>query len=111
MKDISPHVDFHPAVASILVPFPGTEIYERYKDDYGFDQWWLSDDRTYDAPQIDTHPYFQSVVYRVGAVLDADFFWYTPEIRSKIHQVFRFMYASNLRQRNPLTARRPSDGH
>jgi hypothetical protein len=35
-------------------------------------------------------------------VLDADFFRYAPELKAKIHEVFQFMYASNLRERNPL---------
>jgi len=100
MRELSPYVIFHPAVGSILVPFPGTEIYERFKDDYGFSGWWLSDDRTYDAPQSAEHPFYQSVMYRIGVILDADFFRYSPEMKAKIHEVFRFMYASNLRHRN-----------
>jgi len=104
MRDIAPYVEFHPAVASILIPFPGTEIYERYRDACDFTDWWLSDDRTFDAPRIGTHPFYQSVMYRLGAVLDADFFGYTPEVKSRIHDVFGFMYASNLRRR-PLPAR------
>ncbi len=100
MKDLSPYVVFHPAIASILIPFPGTEIYDLYKDEYGFARWWVSDDRTYDAPRNDTHPFYQSVMYRMGVVLDADFFHYTAEMKAKIHEVFRFMYASNFRRRN-----------
>lgn len=100
MKELSPYIIFQPAVGSILVPFPGTEIYDRYKDTYDFSGWWTSDDRSYDAPQIDTHPFYQSVMYRMGVVLDADFFRYTPEMKAKIHDVFRFMYASNFRRRN-----------
>jgi anaerobic magnesium-protoporphyrin IX monomethyl ester cyclase len=99
MKDLSPYVVFRPAIASILIPFPGTEIYDRYRDEYGFARWWVSDDRTYDAPRIDTHPFYQSVMYRMGVVLDADFFHYTAAMKAKIHEVFRFMYASNFRQR------------
>jgi len=102
MQDLSRYVVFRPAIASILIPFPGTEIYDRYKDQYGFDRWWVSDDRTYDAPQIGTHPFYQSLMYRMGVVLDADFFRYAPELKAKIHEVFQFMYASNLRERNPL---------
>ena len=85
-----------------MITFPGTEIYDRYKDRYGFAQWWVSDDRTFDTPRVGTHPFYQWVSYRVGAVLDADFFHYTPETKAKIHEVFRFMLASNLRQRSRL---------
>jgi anaerobic magnesium-protoporphyrin IX monomethyl ester cyclase len=99
MKELSPYVLFLPAVGSILIPFPGTEIYDRYKDVHGFDQWWTGDDRTYDAPTTGEHPFYQSIMYRMGAVLDADFFHYPPEMKAKIHEVFRFMYASNFRRR------------
>lgn len=105
MKELSPHVVFQPAIASILIPFPGTEIYERYKDEYGFAEWWLSDKRNFDAPRIDRHAYYQVVMHRMGVVLDADFFCYTPEVKRSIHQVFRFMFASNFRKRNPLVRR------
>jgi radical SAM superfamily enzyme YgiQ (UPF0313 family) len=102
MRDLSPYIVFHPAIAGVLIPFPGTELYERYKDEYGFAHWWLSDDRAFDAPQIDTHPFYQTFMYRMGVVLDADFFHYSPEMKAKIYEVFRFMYASNWRQRNVL---------
>ena len=41
-------------------------------------------------------------MYRMGVVLDADFFHYTPDMKAKIHEVFRFMYASNFRRRGLL---------
>ena len=103
MKEISPYVVFHPALASILIPFPGTEIYDRYKDEYGYAEWWLREERAFDAPRVGTHAYYQRTSYRVGAVLDADFFHYAPEMRTKIDEVFRFMFASNLRQRGRLS--------
>lgn len=100
MRDLSPFIVFQPAIASIIVPFPGTEIYDLYKDEYGFAQWWVGDDRNYDAPRIGTHPFYQTIMYRMGVVLDADFFRYTSAMKAKIHEVFRFMYASNYRQRS-----------
>lgn len=39
------------------------------------------------------------MVFRNGAILDADFFRYEPGVRRKIVDVFRFMYYSNLRSR------------
>jgi anaerobic magnesium-protoporphyrin IX monomethyl ester cyclase len=101
MEDIAPHVIFEPAIASILIPFPGTEIYERFCGQYGFADWWLGDDRNYDAPRADRHPFYQVFMYRTGAVLDADFFRYSPEVKAKIYQIFRLMFASNLRRKNP----------
>jgi hypothetical protein len=40
------------------------------------------------------------MMHRMGVVLDADFFRYSPAVKEKIHRVFRFMYASNFRRRN-----------
>jgi len=102
MRELAPYVEFLPAIASILIPFPGTELYDCYKDEYGLAGWWLSDDRTYDAPRSDTHAFYQTVMYRMGVVLDADFFRYSPDMKAKIHEVFRFMYASNARRRGLL---------
>jgi anaerobic magnesium-protoporphyrin IX monomethyl ester cyclase len=102
MEQLAPYVVFQPAIASVLIPFPGTEIYERYKDEYGLADWWLSDDRTYDAPRPETHPFYQTLMFQRGMVLDADFFRYPPATKAKIHDVFRFMYASNLRHRRWL---------
>jgi len=101
MMDISGHVSFAPAIGSVLIPFPNTEIYERYKDQHGFANWWLSDDRTFDAPRTGSHPYYQSLIFRIGAVLDADFFHYPSDVKAKILDIFRFMWASNLRGYGP----------
>ncbi len=98
MKDLSEYVVFCPAIASVLIPFPSTEIYERYKDQFGFANWWISDDRTFDAPRLGTHPFYQAMIFRLGAVLDADFFHYSRKVREKMFDVFRFMRASNLKE-------------
>jgi len=104
MVDLSPYVEsFHPAIASVLIPFPGTEIYEQYKDQYGFRDWWLGEERNYDAPGLARHSFFERRVFARGAVLDADFFHYPPQIKKRIRQVFRFMYLHNLRRVNRLS--------
>ncbi len=105
MVEIAPHVTtFDPAVASVLVPFPGTRIYDEYKDRYGFANWWLRSDSSFDAPSIDTHSYFETKVFVRGAALDADFFDYPEPIKAEIREVFKLMYSLNLRQQ-PAAAR------
>lgn len=100
MEELTPWVgQFHPAIGSILIPFPGTAIYDEFREQYGFDQWWLGEQRNFDAPRPGSHAYFEYVVFRNGAILDADFFRYEPGVRRKIVDVFRFMYYSNLRSR------------
>jgi radical SAM superfamily enzyme YgiQ (UPF0313 family) len=96
MMELAPHVAcFHPAVASILLPFPGTEIYERYKDFHHFENWWLSQKYAYDAPSRRS-AYWQRKYFSRGAVLDANFFHYPEPMKRKIVEVFRFMYAHGL---------------
>lgn len=102
MRDLSPYIVFHPAIAAVLVPFPGTELYERYKDEYGFAHWWTGDARNFDAPRSDTHPFYETFMFPKGAVLDADFFHYSSDMKSKIYEVFRYMHASNWQRRNVL---------
>jgi radical SAM superfamily enzyme YgiQ (UPF0313 family) len=104
MEELAPHVrTFHPALGSVLVPFPGTEIYDAYKDSCGFAEWWLGEERNFDVPRIGSHAYYEYVAYRCGAILDADFFRYREEVRRKIASVFQFMYFQNLRSRGLLS--------
>ena len=43
MEELAPYIDrFHPAMAALLIPLPGTEIYETYKDEHGFAGWWFA---------------------------------------------------------------------
>jgi radical SAM superfamily enzyme YgiQ (UPF0313 family) len=104
MEELAPHVGrFHPAIGSVLVPFPCTEIYETYKGQFGFESWWVRDERNFDVPRIGTHSYAECVMFRHGAILDADFFRYSPEVKEKILEVFRFMHLTNLRSHGPLS--------
>jgi radical SAM superfamily enzyme YgiQ (UPF0313 family) len=98
MVELAPYCDcFHPAAGSVLIPFPGTEVYEKYKEQYGFADWWLSSERDFDVPRQGSHSYYESKIFSVGAVLDADFFCYSARVKQKIREVFKFMYLHNLR--------------
>jgi hypothetical protein len=101
MTDIADDASFAPAIGSVLIPFPKREIYEHYKDQYKFADWRLSDDRTFDAPRIGTHPFYQSLIFRIGAILDADFFRDPAEVKAKMFDLFRFMRSNNLRDHGP----------
>jgi anaerobic magnesium-protoporphyrin IX monomethyl ester cyclase len=106
MEELSPYVAFHPAVASILIPFPGTDIYQEFRYEYAFSEWWLGEDRSYDAPDPQRHAYFETRLFPRGAVLDANFFRYSPEVRRKICDMFRFMWRHSLRHQNWATRAR-----
>lgn len=101
MKELAPYIEcFHPAVASILIPFPGTEIYEKYKDQYGFERWWLSDKRHYEQNGRHKPHYYEERLFSRGRVLEANFFNYSDDVRNKIYEVFAFMYRHNIKKRN-----------
>jgi radical SAM superfamily enzyme YgiQ (UPF0313 family) len=105
MKDISPYVSaFHPAVASILIPFPGTEIYEQYKHKYDFENWWLSDGKNYDTLIPERASYYESKIFRLGNILKADFFRYDQKVKNKIFEIFEFMHFHNLSTRRSLSS-------
>lgn len=106
MKEIAPHVaNFHPAVASILIPFPGTEIYEQFKTEYQFENWWLSDERNYDEMIPARTSYYESKIFHLGNILKANFFRYDESVRKKIYEIFEFMHLHNLSMNASLFSR------
>jgi radical SAM superfamily enzyme YgiQ (UPF0313 family) len=110
MKQMSPYLEtFYPALAAILIPFPGTELYEDYKDEYYLREWWLRDEYAFGVPNNGHHAFFEQEFFRVGSVLDADFFRYPPAVRNRIHLTFRFMHGVNNRRR-PLLNRLLNNG-
>lgn len=104
VKDIAPYVSvFHPAVASILIPFPGTEIYEQYSKEYGFENWWLSDEKNYDRLVPAKASYYEPKIFRLGNILKADFFKYDQKVKHKILDIFEWMHFHNLSNRRSLS--------
>ncbi|VVB59253.1 Uncharacterised protein [uncultured archaeon] len=95
MQELSPYVEFHPAIASILLPFPGTEIYENYKNEYHLENWWLREDKTQSSTTNFKRPYFDTKLFTTGNMLDFDFFHYSDEMKQKIQDLFMFMYTHN----------------
>ena len=94
--ELSPYIDhFHPAIASILIPFPGTEIYEVYKNEYDLENWWLRDDKQISVPSPGRHAYYETQLFPLGMVLGADFFQYSTDVKKKIYEIFTYMYFHN----------------
>jgi hypothetical protein len=83
----------------VLVPFPGTPLYEDFHADYGFSDWWLrADHATYRPfPPLDDLAAFRRH-YVDDANLELDFFRYSPEQRELIRACLRFKGEHNLRQ-------------
>ncbi len=84
MADLAPWVDYYNN-RGVLVPFPGTTIYDRWHAHYGFTGWWLDVARVPEEPNPFTQP--QDEVQRlleIDPTLDQDFFRYSDAVRDLI---------------------------
>ncbi|MDX1605735.1 MAG: hypothetical protein R3202_06050, partial [Candidatus Competibacterales bacterium] len=95
MEALAPHTDFFNN-RGVLIPFPGTTVYDRWHAEYGFTRWWLDPDR-----QI-TEPDWQGMDYNEvqrtleqDPTLDLDFFRYSDPVRAAIAGCVRFKARHN----------------
>jgi anaerobic magnesium-protoporphyrin IX monomethyl ester cyclase len=97
MERIAPLTDTF-STLGVVVPFPGTPLYDDFHAAYGFTDWWLSEDHArYDAPPpVDDFDRFYRH-YVDDANLELDFFRYSPEMRALIRACLRFKAEHNLR--------------
>lgn len=84
----------------ILIPFPGTELYEEYKKEYGFENWWLDKEKFTGRPQTRTNgPLFGYFFFEDLGILEGNgFFNYPKPIKRKINQAVKFIGNFNLKQ-------------
>lgn len=104
MERIAPMVDAF-STMGVVVPFPGTPIYEDYHQRYGFTQWWLRSDYSRYAPPPppdDLDRYYR--YYIDDANLELDFFRYSPEMRRLIRDCLRFKAEHNLERMGLMPA-------
>jgi hypothetical protein len=82
----------------VVVPFPGTPIYDDWHTSQGFTNWWLREEYSrYTAPPpIEDREAFYSY-YTDDANLALDFFRYSPGMRSLIRECLRFKAEHNLK--------------
>jgi anaerobic magnesium-protoporphyrin IX monomethyl ester cyclase len=97
MERIAPLVDTF-STLGVVVPFPGTPIYEDFHEEYGFTRWWL-DERclNYEAPPpvTDADRFYRH--YIDDRNLDLDFFGYSDGMRDLIRECLRFKAEHNLK--------------
>lgn len=66
----------------IPIPYPGTELYETYKDKFGFLDWWLKE-KTFGEPLKGRLPYFQrNTLMFDNHWFDKNFFQYSRGFRN-----------------------------
>ena len=97
MKKIDKLVDAF-STRGVVIPFPGTELYETYKDKFGLDSWWLrsfadDNDESNKIENIDDQQWSEDhikKVYLEDPVLDMDFFKYSPSVKNMIEKCLEY---------------------
>ncbi len=104
MQRIAPMVDAF-STMGVVVPFPGTPIYEDYHFLNGFTNWWLRPAFScYEQPPSIDDPDRYYRYYIDDANLELDFFRYRPEMRDSIRECLRFKAEHNLTRMGLLPA-------
>jgi radical SAM superfamily enzyme YgiQ (UPF0313 family) len=95
MEALAPSTDFFNN-RGVLVPFPGTGIYDRWHTHYGFSEWWL--DPAMVPDELDIHvldPDVAQTYLEHDPTLDLDFFHYSDAVRETIADCVRFKALHN----------------
>lgn len=97
MQRIAPSVDFF-STLGVVVPFPGTPLYDVNHRRYGFTDWWLKPEYggLPPSPRDELDRTYRR--YIDDANLDLDFFHYSEEIRQLIGECLKFKGEHNLRK-------------
>ncbi len=94
IREISPFVrDIMPG--GILVPYPGTEIYEEYKGRFGFGEWWLKQEVP-DVSELKVSPPLFRKIFFDFDMLDCDYFGYPRKIKKEIEKTAVYIGRHNL---------------
>ncbi|HEY3742093.1 MAG TPA: radical SAM protein [Bryobacteraceae bacterium] len=104
MERIAPMVDAF-STMGVVVPFPGTPMYDDYHFLYGFTNWWQRPGYTRFVPPppiADSERYYR--YYIDDGNLDLDFFHYSPETRQSIRDCLRFKAEHNLERMGLMPA-------
>ena len=97
MQRIAPLVDSF-STLGVVVPFPGTPLYDDFHAQFGFTNWWLKAEysRYVPCPSPEDFDRFRRH-YIDDANLELDFFRYSPEMRRLIRECLLFKAEHNLR--------------
>jgi radical SAM superfamily enzyme YgiQ (UPF0313 family) len=97
MKLITPLVDAFSS-GGVVTPYPGTELYESYKDQYGLSNWWLQkegglEEARYSYNDMENQIISDEMVTKVyleDPILDMDFFKYSPDVKKMIERCLEY---------------------
>jgi radical SAM superfamily enzyme YgiQ (UPF0313 family) len=98
MERIAPLTDVF-STLGVVVPFPGTPLYDDNHERYRFTDWWLRPDYAVylEPPSLEDLDRFRRH-YIDDANLELDFFGYSPEVRDWIRAGLRYKAEHNLRR-------------
>jgi radical SAM superfamily enzyme YgiQ (UPF0313 family) len=99
IQRLKPYV--HQIVLYVPVPFPGTQLYEEYKEDYQLENWWLKRFHRRDLRQLEQMPFFHHIFMIDTFINEADllnvsFFKYSSHIKKEIKRVIQYAFKNNL---------------
>ncbi len=72
----------------ILQPQPGTEMYEKYAKEYGFEQWWIKKKPLF---KDNYRPFFMTYYHQYWDHLNNNFFKFSEEYFREIDKLYRMM--------------------
>lgn len=102
MRELSATTDYF-NTRGVLVPFPGTRIYDQWAETYQLHGWWLDLEKVVLEPDLESAE--EQLAYAsTDPSLALDFFNYTPEVRDMIATCVAFKAAHNHRTIQRLTA-------
>ncbi|MBL8472567.1 MAG: B12-binding domain-containing radical SAM protein [Rhodocyclaceae bacterium] len=111
MQRIAPLVDTF-STLGVVIPFPGTALYDMHHETFGFTEWWLQERCSHyqPLPACDGGADFMRL-YADDPTLELDFFRYDAPTRALIRECLRFKAEHNLRRMgmldDPVFAPRP----
>lgn len=95
MHDLSSSTDFFNN-RGVLVPFPGTQIYDRWRDEYDLEGWWLKPENIVDEPDPSTLNEIEiQRQLELDPALDLNFFRYEDKVRDLIARCVQYKAQHN----------------
>lgn len=105
MHELAPYTDYFNN-RGVLVPFPGTAIYDQHVAHYGFADWWLDPTRVPDEPDLFAMGADEAqTALETDPTLALDFFRYPPDVQEKIADCVRFKALHNQATTRALSRR------
>jgi radical SAM superfamily enzyme YgiQ (UPF0313 family) len=107
MERIAPLVDFYNPWG-VVIPFPGTPLYNKYQRAFGFTDWWLREEYSryiLPLPTADSERFAR--YFKEDTALELDFFHYTEEMQTLIRICHQFKADHNLRKMGLSTSSIP----